>query len=157
MPDAPAERAREIAAEALHCAMDRDMPGAAMHVGRLFGGPGLLVAIVGWIDTYLKRVYPEHVRGEVLKIVWYDANAEALETADEVSLSLRWAGRLIAARAANDEESFYAVLGSVPEGGEFGDGIMSLLNIVATGINDPELGRDAVAGAYGTGEGADGG
>lgn len=143
MTTAERERAIKIATVALHRAMADDLPGAAAYIKRLSGSNGLVVAIVGWIDTYFAKVYPEHKRGDALAIQWLNVPEGQIETADEVSPAMRWAGRLLAMRAMDDEAGFYAVLHSAPEGADLGDGIMALLHLVATGLNDPALVRRA--------------
>lgn len=137
------ERALKIASVALNRAMAGDMEDAASYIGRLNGSDGLLVAIVGWIDTYIATVYPEAKPGQRIAVRWLNVPTGQIETADEVSVSMRWAGRLISMRAADDEDGFYAVLQSLPEGAALGDGIMALLHIVATGISDPSTSRVA--------------
>lgn len=145
MTPAEYQRAKKIASVALSRAMAGDLEDAAQYVARLNRTPGLLVAIVGWIDTYIARVYPDHKRGERIAVAWLYTPEDRLETADEVSDSMRWAGRLIAARAADDEDGFYAVLHSAPQGSDLGDGIMALLHVVATGLGSRDQIRAAEA------------
>jgi len=137
------QRALKIAAVALNRAMAGDLEDAASYIKRLDGSNGLIVAIVGWIDTYISTVYPEHEEGQQIAVRWLFTPTGRIETADEVSASMRWAGRLISMRAALDEDGFYSVLHSAPEGGALGDGIMALLHIVAHGISDPATSRVA--------------
>lgn len=134
-------RALKIATVALSRARAGDMEDAASYISRLSGSNGLLVAIVGWIDTYIAKVYPGAKSGQKVAVRWLHQPTGAIETADEVSASMRWAGRLISMRAADDEDGFYAVLQSLPEGSALGDGIMALLHIVALGLNDPNPSR----------------
>jgi hypothetical protein len=137
------ERAVKIATVALRRAMAGDLEGAARYIERLSGTDGLLIAIVAWIDTYAARVYPEWEPGGRVAVKWLFTPTGQMETADEVAPSMRWAGRLIAARLADDEAGFYAVLRSAPEGVALGDGIMALVHIVATGLKDPGVVRAA--------------
>lgn len=136
------QRALKIAAVALSRAKAGDLEDAASYIKRLNGSNGLIVAIVGWIDTYIHTVYPEH-KDQPIAVRWLHTPTGRIETADEVSASMRWAGRLISMRAALDEDGFYSVLHSAPEGGALGDGIMALLHIVAAGISDPATSRVA--------------
>lgn len=144
------QRAKKIASVALNRAMAGDLEDAASYVNRLNGGPGLLIAIVGWIDTYIARVYPDHKRGDAIAIRWLYTPEGRPETADDVSESMRWAGRLVGMRAADDEDGFYAVLHSLPEGSALGDGIMALLHVVAHGLSNPEQVRAASAALQGS-------
>lgn len=143
MTPAEHERAKKIASVALSRAMAGDLDDAAQYVARLNRTPGLLVAIVAWIDTYIARMYPDHQPGERIAITWLFMPEDRLESADEVSPSMRWAGRLIGMRAADDEDAFYSVLHSAPEGAALGDGIMALLHVVAHGLGN----RDEVHAA----------
>lgn len=143
--DSERNRALKIASVALNRAMAGDLEDAASYIKRLDGGPGLIVAIVGWIDTYIDTVYPEHNDGAQIAVRWLFTPTGRIETADEVSPAMRWAGRLISMRAADDEEGFYSVLHSAPAGAALGDGIMALLHIVAHGLDDPETSRAAAA------------
>ncbi len=54
--------------------------------------------------------------------------------ADAAPPAARWAGRLIAARAADDEAGYAALLQAPAEGGELGDCIMALLSMVALNL-----------------------
>lgn len=138
------ERAMKIAAVALSRAKAGDLADAADYVKRLNGTNGLIVAIVGWIDTYLATVYPEHRPGQQIAAVrWMNGPTGQIETADEVSPAMRWAGRLVAMRGADDEEGFYAVLRSAPDGADLGDGIMALLHLVAYSLTNRESVRAA--------------
>jgi hypothetical protein len=143
-------RARKIAGVALGLAMAGDLEEAARYVKRLDGSNGLVVAIIGWIDTYIGSVYPEHRMGDRIAMRWLHAPSGEVETADDVDPPLRWAGRLISMRAAGDEEGFNLVLRSAPEGAGLGDGIMALLHAVATSIGDPSVCRTATAKLGGT-------
>jgi hypothetical protein len=130
------DRAVKIATIALHRAMADDLPGAADYVKRLSGND-LLTAILGWIDTYIVGAHPGYTPGSAdIAVAWLNLPTGDVETADEVSPSMRWAGRLIAARAADDEEGFMAVLRSLAEGTELGDGVMALLHVVAASLNN---------------------
>lgn len=145
MTPAERERAKKIASVALSRAMAGDMEGAAQYVARLNNSPGLLVAIVGWIDTYIARMYPDHKPGERIALAWLYTPEDRVKTADQVSESMRWAGRLIGMRAADDEQGFYSVLHSAPEGAALGDGIMALLHVVAHGLSSRDQIRAAEA------------
>lgn len=129
----------KIATVALHRAIANDLPGAAAYVKRLNGTDGLITAILGWIDTYIERAHPGYVLGsQPVAVAWLNLPTGDIETADDVSPSLRWAGRLVAARLADDEAAFVALLHAPAEGTELGDGIMALLHMVAASLSNPE-------------------
>lgn len=129
-------RVTKIATIALHLAMQDKLREAASYVDRLNGTDGLVDAILGWIDTYIAYCHPTHKQGELIRIAWVDMDAAVLhENADDVQVGARWAGRLIAARAADDQGQFLALLRSLPAGSALGDGIMALLHAVALGLH----------------------
>lgn len=131
-------RAMKIAGIALNLATKGDNEEAARYVARLNGTDGLIDAILAWIDTYIGAVYPNHKPGQRIAIRWLFTPTDEVQTADDVQPSMRWAGRLIAARAADDEAAFMDLLRSVPEGAALGDCIMALLHAVAESLKDPE-------------------
>ena len=126
------ERARKFTTIALHRAIAGDWPGAAQYIGRLNGSAGLLVAIQLLADTYLGHVHPGHRLGDPVRVAWMSMPGQGVAAADEVRPSVRWAGQIIAARAADDWPSYEALLRAPAQGAELGDGIMALLDIVAT-------------------------
>lgn len=130
------ERAKKIATIALHLAQQDKMREAAGYVERLNGTDGLVDAILGWIDTYIAYCHPTHKLGEPIRIAWVDVEEAVVHMdADDVHFGARWAGRLIAARAADDQAQFLALLRSLPAGSALGDGIVALLRAVALGLN----------------------
>jgi hypothetical protein len=87
----------------------------------------------------MARVYPEHQWGVPIRIGWLHTPTDRVETAAEVSPSMRWAGWLISARAAGDEARFYELLRTPAEGAQLGDGIMALLHLVAHSLANTDL------------------
>lgn len=139
-------RVTKIATIALHLAMQDKMREAAGYVERLNGTDGLIDAILGWIDTYIAYCHPTHRQGELVRIAWVDVDAAVVHAnADDVHFGARWAGRLIAARAADDQDQFLALLRSLPPGAALGDGITALLRAIALGLNG--VGYKATRGA----------
>lgn len=134
-------RAVKIAGIALNLARNGDFEEAARYVERLNRSNALIDAILLWVDTFIGRVYPEHKVGEPIALRFLAVETDEIETADEVSWAKVWAGRLVSYRAADDHDSFVGVLRSLPEGRPLGDGIMALLNIVATSLNNLEKTR----------------
>lgn len=146
--EAEYRRAIKIATIALHLAMKGDDEEAANYVKRLNGSPGLITAIMGWCDTFIARfdLRPKDGEQPLVRMAWLNVESGAVETADETSSTMRWAGRLIAARIADDEAGFYALLRAPAGGAELGDCIMALLHSVATSLNAPDRVRAAAAG-----------
>lgn len=143
------ERTKKIATVALHLAQKDDYEEAAKYVERLNGTDGLISAILAWIDTFIGVVYPEHKYGDPIAVKFLAIETGETGTADDVSASKAWAGRLISYRAADDHDSFNAVLKSLPNGRGLGDGIMALLGIVATSLNNVEQTRKTAAALSG--------
>src|SRR5437773_9726532 len=114
------ETAVRIATVALHRAMADDLETAASYVQRLNGTDWLGVAIVAWVDTFIAHTHRGFEYGGPVAVAWLHLPTGQVETADEVTPAMRWAGRLIAARAADDEASFYALLRSLKEGSQLG-------------------------------------
>lgn len=131
-------RTKKIATVALHLAMKEDFEEAANYVKRLSGTEGLISAMLAWIDTLIAELYPEHKDGKPIAIRFLANETDEVGTADDVEWSKAWAGRLISYRAADDHDGFNAVLRSVPQGRALGDGIMALLNLVATSLANAE-------------------
>lgn len=141
-------RTKKIATVALNRAVAGDMEDAAGYVRRLTGDE-LVYAIQAWIDTFIHHVYPEAVPGRQVHLSWAPENEDRAETADEVDPAYRWGGRLISARAAMDEDQFFAVLYSVPQGRELGTAIGGLLGMIAVSINQRDRVRRLSAEASG--------
>lgn len=130
------ERTKKIATVALHLAQRGDYEEAANYIKRLSGTDGLISAMLGWIDTFIGTVYPEHEYGKRIAIRWMAIETGEVGGAEDVDPSKAWAGRLISYRAADDQDGFNALLQALPEGRALGDGIMALLGIVATSLNN---------------------
>jgi hypothetical protein len=145
-PTPERDRAVKIATIALHRALAGDLPGAASYVERLNGTGGLITAIIGWCDTYICRIAGADAYGKGIRIAWWNVETGSIETdADKMPPPQRWAGRVIAARAADDEPGFYALLRAPAEGSELGDCITALLDMVARSLNSlPDM-REASA------------
>lgn len=106
-------RTTKIATVALHLAMQDKLREAAGYVARLNGTDGLITAMLAWIDTYIAQCHPNHAPGALIRIAWTFTPTGEIQDADQVDPSMRWAGRLIAARAADDEPAFMALLHGV--------------------------------------------
>lgn len=121
-------RARELAAEALHAAIREDWPAASKAMQAIdgeTGGEGSVLALVAWCDTMIvaqRRAMglPDEPQArEVARPVWLDGGTgRASLNADGVPPAARWAGQLIAARAALDLEAFNALLTALPADGK---------------------------------------
>ena len=142
--DADHAEARRAAAAALHLAMAGDLPGAVEQINPLNGTPGLQVAVLGWADTYIQTLHPEHQYGRPFAIAWRDLESttpDAVLGAADVPAPVRWAGQIIAARAANDPDTYVALMQAPAEGADLGECIMALLTVVAANVDLARQGR----------------
>jgi hypothetical protein len=147
MTPAERQRARKIATVALHLAMKGDLEEAANYVKRLKGDDGLLLAIQARVDTFIAR-FDLRAKGDrrpPVRMMWLNVESGQVETADETSPKMRWAGRLIAARIADDPDTYYALLKAPAGGSELGDHIMALLHSVAISLRDADRVQAVVA------------
>jgi hypothetical protein len=132
------ERGIQLATEALQAAMEEDSERASAAVKAIsseLGGPGLYLAIVAWCDAVILR-YRE-VTGTPddgpVRMAWQNTDTGDISaTGNDVPEETRWAGRLIAARAALDEPAWDALMSSLPEDGwAIGGYVSALLSTVA--------------------------
>jgi hypothetical protein len=126
-------RVLKLAAASLTSARAGDWDRATRLTERIYdecGSAGVLLALRGWVDTLI--VHMGHVPGTPIAIAFQDTESGAITTADDpdVRPEVVWAGRLIAARAALDEETWDALLLAIPRD-EQGRYIPALLEIVA--------------------------
>jgi hypothetical protein len=110
--------AREIAGRALRCAVREDWPGAVRALKQLdagFGAGGMSVAFAGWCDTLISKQRELGIaRPGAARPLWVNTGTGEVGSADDVPAEVRWAGQLIAARAAWDEDAYTALARAVP-------------------------------------------
>ena len=112
---------RNHATACLHAAMRRDWPAVQDAATALVTthGPGVLGDVMlAWIDTALAAQGITCDRtGEPAQLLFGDLTTGRIATdADDVNPATAWAGRLINARIADDQDSYRALLDSVPDG-----------------------------------------
>lgn len=127
-----------LAAAALNAAVEDDWRRATDAVARLnreCPGPGLMVALVAWCDTFA-----DHANGgmpEFSKVRIKAWNVKDGSTDGELPDRTRWAIELIKARAEGDEKEFNAVvqrLNDITDGYERGNYVSALLESIALTI-----------------------
>ena len=132
------ERGIQLATEALHAAMADDTERARSAIEAInaeLGGAGVTLAIVAWCDTLV--IQYRKVTGTPddapVRLAWQHAETGDISaTGNDVSAEARWAGQVVAARAAQDKAGFNALLGSLPrDGWAIGGYISSLLHCCA--------------------------
>lgn len=121
----------KLATAAYHAAHVDDWSGAARVIQELaasYGQAGVTTAMLAWIDTAIAASGLD--RSGPVRIAWNAVETGAIQTdADQVAPEARWAGRLLAARLADDERGFHAlltVLGTLTPA-QTGDHILGLL------------------------------
>lgn len=130
-----------LAAAALAAAQADKTNTAAGYIKRISdecGGEGLEVALRTWCDATVDHATDGDRAAGRPNISFVNAKTGELDNAasDRVPPSIRWAGRLIAARAALDLDAYRALLDELPEdGAEIGTYFLAVVNVVATTIN----------------------
>ena len=135
-------RAMELSTLALHSAQLNDWERSGAAVATLndeLGGEGIMFAIVAWCDTLIMRQQQVlgHKKGDLARPAWLNADTGDLAlNADDVPPPVRWAGRLVAARAAMDHDVWQALVDSTPDTpGATTEHVSVLLTSIATTLN----------------------
>lgn len=84
---------------------------------RQHGRGGLYAAISGWCDTILPWIVPNQTREgrDGIRLVWRDITTGLVTSAEATPPVARWAGQILAARAARDEASSLALFEAVAD------------------------------------------
>jgi hypothetical protein len=136
------KRALELSTVALHSAQLENWARAATAVKALndeLGGEGIMFALAGWCDTLIVR--QQEIMGgqdgDIARPAWLNATTgEVALDADDVPPPVRWAGRLVAARAALDHDAWDALIASIPDAPmAASEHVSALLNSVAMTLN----------------------
>jgi hypothetical protein len=128
-----------MSSRALIFARADNWPAAGSQVQELAGrfeGPGIQVLLIGLADTMLihQGGPPPGVTDAVVVPLWLD-NVGNIADVDDVRPEIRWAGRFIAARAADDEDACSALVNSIASDEEFTSCVCAMLEVVATTLN----------------------
>lgn len=129
------KRAIRLASVALNRAIAQDWDRATKAVQRISdecGQVGVGRAILGWSDTLISRM--GHTPGKPVAIAFQQAETGRIDTADSeyVPDRVRWAGRVIAARAADDQPTWDALMAALPDDGKaIGEHVAAVLETVA--------------------------
>lgn len=136
------EKPVRLASAALRSAQASKWESAYRYVKRIndeCGGEGLEVALRAWIDTYVDHATDGDTRrARIGRMGYINADSGRLDHDDSAELParVRWAGRLVAARAALDEDAYVAALEDLPEEGtETGSFVAAVLEACAASIN----------------------
>ena len=111
-----------LAGAALQGAVAQDLPATAAAMNAIsaeYGSEGLTEAIIAWCDALTAGPG------------WVDETGLA-RTADDVDPQVRWAGRIVMARAREDKDTFDALIAALPDDGMAGSQHLAvLLNLIA--------------------------
>lgn len=110
--------------------------GAVQHLAREHGVDGLNLAMLGWIDVSWTRLYPDGLPEGLLAAptkFWWTGRAEPVHTG-EVTAAERWAGRLVLARLAGDEQQTDELLASVEDDRQRAAHAVALLEVCAPAL-----------------------
>lgn len=130
-----------LASTAFDAALAGAWPKAARAIVRIndeCGGEGLGAALLAWIDAYVDHATDGAPTRARPRMAYINTETGALDREDSGSLpdEVRWAGQLIGARAAMDEQRYVELLAELPdEGFEIGERVLTVLRLVATTIN----------------------
>lgn len=125
----------EDATEALHCALHDDPEGAVEALKVMIDNHGLEAlypAILAWIDTVISVMEP-YDQARLVELRFIENNTEEVTGAEEVPAPVAWAGRLLAARLADDRDMFQALATAVRYD-DLGEWILTLLFTCAMNI-----------------------
>lgn len=122
------QRGIRLGTEALHAAMREDWDAMKAALEALSGSDALVVAIMAWCDTLL-ALHPDGPWSgdRPVRVAWLEDGKGPVQHAEDVPPAARWAGQVVAARAALDEDAFCALLGAPAEGADLGSCVVALV------------------------------
>lgn len=135
------ERAITLAGVALGRFLANDREGARRVVMRInsdCGGSGVTCALLAWCDAVIDKL-PRREGGDTLAtLTFMEVRTGRIElNAENVPPKVRWAGRMIVARAANDHVMLAALIDSLPDdGAEIGRHVWQLLEVTARNVKE---------------------
>jgi hypothetical protein len=130
-----------LATAAYHSALAGEREAAGRYLQRISdecGGEGLNVALIAWCDTYADHATDGALGPIRANVGFVNTKTGALGRgqSDGIPAHVHWAGRLIQARAAMDEQAWSALLDELPEDGfERWPYVRAVLDCVALTVN----------------------
>lgn len=143
LDDAAKARVMFLAGAALQGSVDQDAPATAAAINAIsaeYGGEGLTEAIIAWCDTLTGALPlpPEESSPGPAGPVKPDWPAAA----DDADPQVRWASRIVMARARMDNDAFNALIAALPDDGMAGSQQLAvLLNLIATNLRPVRSGQ----------------
>jgi hypothetical protein len=126
-------RLRALAEAALNhtIAQRGDLASEAMQALAVkYGGDGIVRAVLLWIDALIHHSGRDDDRGKPATLTFLNHQTGTVESSDEVPDDTAWAGRVIAARFADDPAMFQALMNSCTAD-TFPERVGELLGMVA--------------------------
>lgn len=131
----------ELARRALWLASRDELERAVRTVERMareHGVGAVPEAMQAWMDTVLRaRGLP--VTGEPVTLTFVEPGTGQISGADDVTPEWAWAGRLIAARAADDPDTYRALIDSVPDNAVWSRRVTTVLVMCAVNLRGRPL------------------
>jgi hypothetical protein len=119
----------KLAGVALTAARDLDYQAAAHageRIGEIYGWDVLPQIMLAWIDVTTAKCGFDP-QGEAVHIAWQNEDSAEVTDADSTPPGAVWAGRLIGARLADDEDTYRAVMHAVTDDAEWSRNVGALL------------------------------
>lgn len=104
---------------------------AVQTIGNEYGGDGVVQAALLWIDRLLYDTGRDTTNGQPVRLQFLNSDTGSVDSADEVDPPVAWCGRLIAARVADDEHIFTALINSFHSDETFSRYMGLLLSLIA--------------------------
>jgi hypothetical protein len=121
------------AAFALHAAVDEDWPTAnriVTQIARTHGVNAIPNVLLAFIDTMIAQTGAPSMPDQVA----FESESGAIQSADEVPPAVAWAGRLMMARARDDQSTFKALIHTARTDEEWTANCSAVLSMCALNI-----------------------
>ncbi|MCW2768158.1 MAG: hypothetical protein JWO11_4117 [Nocardioides sp.] len=133
------KRIISLASTAMYAAIAQDWPKAnkaTQAIGDEFGGDGVIAAALAWCDSMLAHTPGvDPTSGNPVRLTFKNLESGRVDNdANQVPPAIRWAGRIVAARAADDEPGFRGLIESLESDKQFSEYIGALLSMVAANL-----------------------
>lgn len=131
----------ELARDAYWAALREERTRATGYVQKIndeHGAAAVLLAICSWIDTYVDHVTDGGDAINMKRLQFIERHTRRVDTLDSPWLpeEVRWAGRVIYARATMNPDLFLDLVNGVEGNAEAGYRVMILLDLVAQTIKN---------------------
>jgi len=135
----PDPKVLELARDALLAAMRKQVDDTTEHLRALIHDHprGIQTALLAWCDTVAQHLGVDPDDGTVKTLTFWDTESGHISDLSQVDPVYRWAGRLITARAAMDQDAYAALCAIVDDLGpqDRGKHVIAVLNCAAMTIN----------------------